>query len=479
MVTTLVLRFGWGRYHATPWGRHVNEGAVELPPSPWRLLRALHAVWCTRVPELDEATVMQLLGQLAQPPVFHVPRHELAHTRHYYPDMTHRSGAASTDRTLDAFAVLERAAELAVCWPFDLAGTQRAALERLAGSIPYFGRADSLCEGYLANDWEPGAHDTWVPVDVAGTVPSDAVVTSVLAPELPLRPEALLARPVDVRKGNLLFPADTRLVGYQRCEGATRPRPQPPRPQPRWRGRHPTAVRFSVLQAGLPPQTEALIFTDLLRQGGLSKLNRPAEARSRTQLGGRSEDGSVLEGHGHAHYLPLITDRRLTGLVVWVPSGLPEDELEALTRVDRLYTPVNPDWRLTIRVAGIGAPCHVAPELTAQPPTTAWHSVTPFTPSRYPKRTAEWARFLQAELHRELASRGLPPPRAVSIRDEEWQPWRRYRPSARMRRDPYQGQATRASAFLRIELAEPIIGPLALGHLSHFGLGLFLPGPAQ
>ncbi|MGH8571072.1 MAG: hypothetical protein ACREX8_00655, partial [Gammaproteobacteria bacterium] len=43
------------------------------------------------------------------------------------------------------------------------------------------------------------------------------------------------------------------------------------------------------------------------------------------------------------------------------------------------------------------------------------------------------------------------------------------------RRDARQGQATRASAFLRIELAESVPGPLALGHLSHFGLGLFAP----
>ena len=44
-----------------------------------------------------------------------------------------------------------------------------------------------------------------------------------------------------------------------------------------------------------------------------------------------------------------------------------------------------------------------------------------------------------------------------------------------MRRDSRQGQASRASAFLRVEFAEPVSGPLALGHLSHFGLGLFVP----
>ena len=29
MPTAISLSFPWGRYHATPWGRHVNEAAVE------------------------------------------------------------------------------------------------------------------------------------------------------------------------------------------------------------------------------------------------------------------------------------------------------------------------------------------------------------------------------------------------------------------------------------------------------------------
>jgi CRISPR-associated protein Csb2 len=467
MPTTLVLRFPWGRYHATPWGRHVNEGAVELPPSPWRLLRALYAVWRTRVPELDEQTVHTLLASLAAPPTFHVPRHGVSHTRHYFP----RSGVPGLDRTLDAFAVFERGATLGICWPFELPGAQRGALEQLAGSLPYFGRADSLCSGFLATGWAPTQHDTWAPVDVADSVADDAPVTSVLAPDLPLQLDALLARPLDVRKGGMLFPAGTHLLAYQRC-----PRPAPPRrPQPRRRGELATAVRFSVLQAGLPPQTDSLIYTDLLRQAALSKLGRAPEERPRTQLGGRSADDQPMAGHWHAHYLPLISERRLTGLVVWVPGGLPDDELTALTRVERLYSKVNPDWRLTVRVAGIGTPAQVVPELIGQQSAVLWRSVTPFTPPRYPKRNAKWLDYLRTEVGKELENRVLPPLRTVKLLNEEWRPWRRYRPTARMRHEKSPGQATHASAFLRIELVEPIHGPLALGHLSHFGLGLFVP----
>lgn len=468
MPTTLVLTFPWGRYHANPWGRHVNEGEVELPPSPWRVLRALYAVWRTRAPDLDEVVVHDLLGRLAEPPTFHVPRHGLAHTRHYYPDTVHRTGAASTDRTLDAFAVFERGADLAIVWPFELTAAQDAALRRLASSIPYFGRADSVCHGSVPRSWTPGGHEVWTPVDVTESVPAAAEVTAVLAPELPLSTEALVVRPVDVRRGGLLFPAGTRLIGYQGS-------PAPPHSR-RGRGPRallPTAVRLSVLQAALPPETDALVYTDLLRQAALSRLAGLRQERRQTMLGGRSATDEPLAGHGHAHFLPLLEERRLTEFVVWVPNGLPDDELEALTSVRKLFILGNGRSQLVVRVAGIGAVEDVARELVE--PSRTWWSASPFTPPRYPKRTDDGAGYFGREARRELHHRGLPQPSHVRVLDGDWVSWRRYRPSRRLSRDPRQGQATKPSTFLRLDFDEPVTGPMTLGHLSHYGLGLFVP----
>ncbi len=463
MPTTLVLAFPWGRYHATPWGRHVNEGAVEVPPSPWRLLRALYSVWRTRVPELDEAVVHPLLQRLAVPPVFDVPRHGVSHTRHYYPD-----SQAGTDRTLDAFAVFEREAQLAVTWPVELEPQQRAALIRLAEAIPYFGRADSICVGSVPASWQPLAHERWVPVDVAEAVPTDAEVTAVLAPELPLQLDTLLARPVDVRRGGLLFPAGSRFVGYQRCSTAVRPAPRRTVSASR-----PTALRYTVLQAGLPPETDALIYTDLLRQAALSKLGGLREERDRTLLGGKAPDGQKLRGHGHAHFLPVVDERRLTELVIWVPDGLPGDELKAAAAVSRLWSPYDESRRLRVGLAGVGPAQQIVGDLGG--PSRLWRSVTPFTPARYPKRHADWQAFVASEVARELASRGLPAPRAVRPVDGDWRAYARYRPSRRPARGNDQGRATRPSCFIELAFDEPVGGPLALGHLSHFGLGLLAP----
>ena len=56
-MLAIEFKFLAGRFHATPWGRQVNEGAVEWPPSPWRLLRALIAVWHLKCPEVPEAEI--------------------------------------------------------------------------------------------------------------------------------------------------------------------------------------------------------------------------------------------------------------------------------------------------------------------------------------------------------------------------------------------------------------------------------------
>ena len=68
MSLRVSISFPLGRYHATPGDRHVNEGAIEWPPSPWRLVRALVAVWHDRCPELSEEAVLEVLNVVGDHP---------------------------------------------------------------------------------------------------------------------------------------------------------------------------------------------------------------------------------------------------------------------------------------------------------------------------------------------------------------------------------------------------------------------------
>src|SRR5829696_8518927 len=106
MAVTIALRFCSGKFHVTPWGHHVNEGLPEWPPSPWRLLRALVAVWKRKLSGQPQHLVERILTALAsQPPSFHLPSATLGHTRHYVPLGT--ADANKRAMVFDAFVVLD------------------------------------------------------------------------------------------------------------------------------------------------------------------------------------------------------------------------------------------------------------------------------------------------------------------------------------------------------------------------------------
>lgn len=151
-MIVITLSFLAGRYHATPWGRHVNEGAVEWPPSPWRLLRSLIAVWKRTLPDVTEAEMKPIFETLgAAPPRFVLPPACTGHTRHYMP--WYKKGP--TDRTLvfDTFVSLdpnEASGAVHVIWlDATLDDAKRRLLERLLGNLNFLGRAESWCEARL------------------------------------------------------------------------------------------------------------------------------------------------------------------------------------------------------------------------------------------------------------------------------------------------------------------------------------------
>jgi CRISPR-associated protein Csb2 len=482
VTTTLVIRFPLGLYHATPWGRHVNEGQVEFPPSPWRLLRALYAVWQGRRPELDEGVVLTVLAKLAEPPTFYVPPHTIAHSRHWLPDSRHRTATASTDRTLDAFAVVDRSEALVIQWRSELTPEEQKALAELADALPYLGRAESICEATLDMDgsWAPGEHkqhSVWAPLDVSEAPDDRAPAATLLAPTLPLDIDALLLRPVDVRAGKLLFPASTRFVAYSALI------PRPSSPHRRTSNRRIEAFRFTITNGVRPPHTEAVTVADFVRRTALSRLDEGR--RDTSLLAGRDAAENKLElQHLHAHYLVLVDDlRRLNEIVVWVPAGLEETEAAAVASLRRIGMPpevLKPN-ALNLRMAAYGSAEDVLGDLRGKPPAgdRVWRSSTPFAPYRHTKR--DWSEFLASEANRELAQRGLPRADVKIIEPDGagWQSFVRYRPTRRFSPTSPDRRPAGPGAHLQLTFDEPVFGPIAIGHLSHFGLGLFLPGQRQ
>ena len=142
------LVFPAGRWHATAWGSHVNEGVAEWPPCSWRLCRALIATWHWKFHRRDEAKLRSLIEKLAaQSPDYLLPDAAVAHTRHYMPVI---AGPKETKtKVFDTFVHVSKDKSLWIRWYVELNPDERELLAALLKSLNYMGRAESLVHALL------------------------------------------------------------------------------------------------------------------------------------------------------------------------------------------------------------------------------------------------------------------------------------------------------------------------------------------
>lgn len=444
------LRFPSGRYHATPWDHHVNEGVVEWPPSPWRLLRALMATWHLksteeerrRGTEEEEGGLRGLIWTLAgEPPEYVLPAGVPAHTRHYMPLFKD-----ATTKVFDTFLDVGDV-PLVVRWPtLEPAAGERKLLARLVHRLGYLGRAESWVEGRLRTATGGEVGDV-VPVATADPPDSaeaeEAEIFRVLAPmtgseyaswraaeitrreadrlaakqarartrgdEAPEKRvltakdrekvsaqlpetlyEALQVDTGDLRKGGWSAPPGSRWLSYRRPAAKVNPRPAPRRAQ-RATSSERTVARFALASAVLPGLTEAVAVAEKLRHGLMS------QGGDVPVFTGRNVHGAPLHGHRHAFILPEANGRdgRLTHFTVYAEMGFEAKALRALHRLVKVWGHGGHDIQTVLigvgtleSFAGEDLEAGACPLLVE---STVWVSRTPFVPTRHPKarRTGE------------------------------------------------------------------------------------------
>ncbi len=306
-----------------------------------------------------------------------------------------------------------------------------------------------------------------------GTTPSLGDVVELLSPTLPLDVDALLLAPRSVRRARRLRPAGTRAVAYGRTAPVTSVRGGK---QSRTR-RRPTVVRWHLDTKVRPPLRQAVSVSHVLRAAVLSKLG---DHLSSTLSGRERADDDTDESrkrtdqHQHAHYLALDSSRSwntIDTVALWAPEGFGDEELAALASLRVLRPPgyVKEVYAARLGLEGVGGP-EVLPEVSGR--ALRWESVTPFVPGRHHKR-GSFEDHIAEEVRRELDWRVPPAARPgvdgiTVVDDAKWARFRRHRPGRSMRE-------AKPARFVRIDLTAPVAGPLALGALSHFGMGLFRP----
>ena len=508
MAISIALSFPTGRFHATPWGHHVNEGLTEWPPSPWRLLRALVATWKRKLAgdPLVQRELPAVLTELAKAaPHFHLPPAALGHTRHYMPWF--KKGPEDKTLVFDAFVSVDPEAELVFHWPDNsLSPEGTEALGRVLDQLAYFGRAESWALAHLLTDFDSGRVNCW-----PGSIPAGKEPVRVLAPDphkwqawdfkdmkirRPDPPWNLLAETADMHQEKWSDPPGSRWVIYARPANCFAPKPSA-HPNPPAAFARFTTARFALDAPVLPLVRETLPVAEQARRSLLSKCKyltlRATPNLSDADIGplcpafwGKDEQGHPRTGHQHAFFLPADEDGdgRLDHLTVFAPMGFNSLERQALDRLRRL--PFGDGEPLSLLLIGLGNQSDFrAPVLG---PSEVWVSATPFVVTRYPKlrgtkrdQPEDYAtpRAFARHIFQQELNRRKELPEVVSIEAPDSIGRHRLRSIQFKRFRSKRGDdgGRRPAAGFRVTFAAPVRGPLCLGHSCHFGLGLFLPSP--
>ena len=391
----LAFRFPAGRYHATPWGRNVNEADIAWPPEPWRLLRALIAAYWRKGDHerWPPEALGRLIDALAETlPVYRLPCGAIhAHTRHYMP------ARGSPTLIFDAFARIPEQGSIIAAWPAVTLDADIFSLGAdLAEAIGYLGRAESWTECEALDKWdgEPncgpveagfsgdpvrllaplspamytGERDRLIAnererIRTAAKKPPSAgkletEVTKAFrskASGLDTVPErlvdALALDTADFQDRRWHRPPAAREFLYARNEQVA------PVVTPRTRRRRvgsstsvsmPTVARYLLAGRPRPRVEDTIKIGELMRLAALSQFGWQIDASSGRripkapwQISGRDSDGRPLRDPAHRHAFWLPEDADSDGLIdhvsVFIPDGIDRDVQAKLDRITRLW----------------------------------------------------------------------------------------------------------------------------------------------
>jgi CRISPR-associated protein Csb2 len=426
------------------------------------------------------------------------------------------------DRTLifDAFVVLDSTAEIVFLWPeVELEAAEKHLLRLVLSQLSYFGRSESWCIAQLSEDWEPGGNGGWVrcnkttgeviahtncvPLD-RGDIPDGAEPVRVLAADPQTwntwsyrkqvvhhdPPWNLLAETADLHAERWSDPPGSRWLIYLRPTDAFAVTPSFLSQRSRVCPAHQktsgcTIVRYALDGTVLPLVQETLSLGELARQRLQGIYGRQNDGAPSAIFSGRAADGTPLQGHRHAFYLPTGEDQdgRLDHLTVYARGqlssegqdlGFTEADMYALDVFHRLRQ-IGGKPNLQLVLLGVGNR-----DDWARTPlfcrSRQWQSVTPFMPPRHQRTRGRKRETPVQQLQAELQRRGFPNPTAVYDLSQRELNGRSLR-WLEFRRERLFGDGSRGQGMgygFTIEFAEPVAGPLCLGYGCHFGLGLFV-----
>lgn len=518
-MIAIKIGFPAGRWHATAWGSHVNEGVPEWPPCPWRLCRALIAAWHWKH-RRDEPTLRGLIDKLAAAPApdFLLPQASAAHTRHYMPVI--EGPKESRTKVFDTFVQVSANESLWIRWAVDLTEAERTLVATLLESLSYLGRAESLIDATLTMEedgppekarWthpmeksrmsegeairllvpqDPDVYVAWFRQQSAATAnkKSKSKKKTAALPESIF--QALQLDTADWKKEGWNLPPGAQWLEYLRPHDALKVAPRGAPTAAKQNARR-TVVRFALVSKVPPSITEALSLGERFHQALCSRL--PTGQSSRT-LTGCDENRVRLTGNRHAYYLPECDAHGyVTHMTLYASDGFDDAACRAFGRLREVWGAEG--FEVKVVLLAMGAAGDFASASPYFRSAKKWASLTPYIPVRHPKATRTGKPKVDAKTGLQVGSpahdcwrlldlvkRDLAPDLRVVNVSERAEP--RIRCGLRdiscldFQRNRKTGEGMRAghrgySLTIEFDRASPL--PFGLGYGGHFGLGLFRP----
>lgn len=519
------FQFPAGRYHATPWGSHVNEGDVEWPPSPWRLLRALLSVGFThlhwqKIPDDAETLIQKLAGCH---PAYALPVGVPIHTRHYMP--VHEGSKVKSAKIFDTAIRIVDGESLWMRFDAALTANERKLLGTLTEHLAFLGRAESWVDVDLVESCDENLN--WFEPNQATAPELNSRLVRVLSTQpsdeyLRWRSGAIVriskARAASAGKDKLASAQQKKLeqdfpkslseclmttTSFLQATGWS----QPPGslwidytiPQgssvihatQRRNRRHAVLPEAAILAltsdsvrgTTLPSDSVGLFVAENMHKACVAKIARlTSDEGELATFTGRDRFGKMMPGHRHAHFIPLCLKgdkRHIDHILMIARDGIGSMAQKAIAGVDAIYAAGLPKaWVTVLGFASLQQVQNELQSITRGPRFNIFgagqrfRSLTPFVASRHLKlKNGKYT--LADNLADECRFRNLPPARIVSPDLNQCRNCGRFR-IARIGtgRQPPQAEGWFLEIEFDNELADSQL-PLALGYGSHFGLGLF------
>ena len=394
----LSFRFFAGRYHATPWGRNVNEADVAWPPEPWRVIRAFIANYWRKGnwQRWSQDDLARLVHALTEDlPVFKLPIGCVhAHTRHYMPTRKMKKGQPQRTLIFDAFLHIPKGEAIQVIWKdVTLDDNLMLLAEDLASSIGYLGRAESWTECSVLKRWDGSANCGPIEMGFTGEevsllVPRSAKSYQIVRDQLlaqekrriqaeasKMIPEdGLLSKaksafcfkgvdtlPADLVDALSLETTDLQKLRWHRPPAASeiiyaRDYSTSPSVVPRSIGknklnkgsRQVTVARFTLFGRPRPRMEDAIKIGEVMRAAAMSQfgwrddeLNSTRTPLAPWQISGRSDGRNPIRdpSHPHAFWLPEDADGdgMIDHIIVYISGGIDRLVQSRLNQITRIW----------------------------------------------------------------------------------------------------------------------------------------------